>query len=183
MWPEVNFISTKATLFRTINNCNYSCKLQGCIHDWHIFFTLNKPELDSPVGLDHLWRCKYIQLNPGVNQVNTSKQTMVQFVSGVNADQPRSEPTRVFLDITSHFCSWSPKTTFYSFSSSFALYLALSTISSTLSTFAVQAEEKHPESMIPTPPCFTVELVCLGWCPHFARMPKKNWTLLVLSTF
>ena len=49
------------------------------------------------------------------------------------------------------------------FSCRIALYLAPSILPSTLTSFPVPAEEKHPHSMRLPPPCFTVGMVCSGW--------------------
>ena len=49
------------------------------------------------------------------------------------------------------------------FSSKIALYLALSIFPSTLTSFPVPAEEKHPHNMM-LPPCFTAGMVCSGRC-------------------
>ena len=47
----------------------------------------------------------------------------------------------------------------YGFSSQIAGYLAPSLFLSTLNSFPVPAEEKHPHNMMLPPPCFT-----WGWC-------------------
>ena len=48
------------------------------------------------------------------------------------------------------------------FSSKIVLYLAPSIFPSTLTSFPVPAEEKHPHHMMLPPPCFTVGMVCSG---------------------
>ena len=54
------------------------------------------------------------------------------------------------------------------FSSKIVLYLAPSIFPSTQTSFPVPAEEKHPHSMMLPPPCFTVGMVCSGWCAVFS---------------
>ncbi|MEQ2168905.1 hypothetical protein GOODEAATRI_019478 [Goodea atripinnis] len=84
---------------------------------------------------------------------------------------------------------------FNRFSSKIFLYLAPSIFSSTLTTFPVPAEEKHPQSMMLPPPYLTVGMMCAVLVLSHTARPKSSilvssdllWTsygfLLTMASF
>lgn len=142
MWHAKVFITPQSMLSRATFSCNHSCKSfvvclsQLCTSRHWIF---------AEVRLDreHLWIA------------NTTPELWSLICSFYY--------TNVFL--SNHCCparSWTSAL----FSSFFFANLSFIFLyfKSTRSSLPAPPEEKHPHGMMLPPPCFTVGMLCWGWC-------------------